>query len=78
MYDEILTLLKDIQPLHNFEEGVDFTEEGYLDSLDVVILIERLEEKYDIAISPLDFLPENFASIEAIFALVKKSEQSIV
>ena len=74
MSEEILAILKDIQPLHEFEEGVDFTEEGYLDSLDVVTLIDRLEEKYSISVMPSDFLPENFASVTAICSLVEKSK----
>jgi len=77
MYEEILELLKKIQPLHDFEEGVDFTEEGYLDSLDVATLIEHLEERYGISVSPLDFLPENFASVKAICALVEKCKPTL-
>ena len=32
-----------------------------------------LEEKYDITIDGMDIVPENFASVEAIAALVQKT-----
>jgi len=75
MEERILEILKDVQPLYEFEEGINFVEEGYLDSLDVVTLIGRLEEAYGIAISALEFIPENFVSLQAICALVNKSDK---
>lgn len=69
----ILKTLKEIQPDYDFEDGVDFVEAGYLDSFDVVSLVSELESVFSIAISALDIVPENFASVAAIGELVKKS-----
>lgn len=69
----ILKTLKEIQPDYDFEDGVDFVEAGYLDSFDVVSLVSELESAFSIAISALDIVPENFASVDAIGELVRKS-----
>lgn len=72
----ILEILKDIQPAYEFEEDVDFIEEGYLDSFDIVTLVSELENAFGIIISALEILPENFNSVKSISALVEKSKKS--
>lgn len=72
---KILNILADIQPSYNFEDTVNFVEEGYLDSFDVITLVSELENAFGIMISALDILPENFASIEAIASLVGRSQK---
>lgn len=76
MEEQILQILKDIQPGFDFEEDVDFVENGYLDSFDVVTLVAELEDKFSVVISALDIVPENFSSVKNICALVKRSPKS--
>lgn len=73
MQDDILDILKDIQPGFDFENSADFVRDGYLDSFDVVTLVSELENKFSILISALEIVPENFSSIESIRALVERS-----
>lgn len=73
MESTVLRILKDIQPVYEFEDDVDFVEKGYLDSFDVVTLVSALEEEFSVIISALDIVPENFASVKKICALVNKS-----
>lgn len=70
---QILHILKEIQPDFDFEEDVDFVEEGYLDSFDVVTLVSELEDKYGVSISALEIVPQNFASVKTIADLINKS-----
>lgn len=70
---QILHTLKEIQPDFDFEEDVDFVEEGYLDSFDVVTLVSELEDKYGVSISALEIVPQNFASVKTIADLINKS-----
>lgn len=75
MKNRILEILKDIQPTFDFEDDVDFVEEGYLDSFDVIQLVSELEEEFNVLISALDIVPENFGSVDALCSLVKRSEK---
>ena len=75
MKDKIHTILKNIQPDFDFEDGVDFVEQGYLDSFDIVQLVAELESEFGIVISALDILPENFATVQSICALVTRSSK---
>ena len=76
MEEQILQILKDIQPGFDFEEDVDFVENGYLDSFDVVTLVAELESAFSVVISALEIVPENFSSVKNISALVQRSPKS--
>lgn len=71
MKEKILDILKSIQPSNDFENSSDYVEDGLLDSFDVVQLVSELENTFNITISALDILPENFNSAGAIEKLVK-------
>lgn len=73
MEKTILAMLTEIRPEFDFVDSEDFVMDGFLDSFDIVTLTNMLEEKYGITIDGLDIVPENFASVEAIAGLVKKS-----
>lgn len=75
MEEKVLAILKELQPTFDFEEGTDFVEAGYLDSFDIVQLVAELESQFSVLISALDILPENFASVKAICALVERSQK---
>lgn len=75
MKNKILSMLKEQQPDFDFEDGVDFISEGYLDSFDVVTLIVDFENEFSIIISALDIVPENFSSLDALSKLVNKSKK---
>jgi len=75
MESKVLDMLKDLQPGFDFEDGVDFAKEGYLDSFDIITLIRDLEDAFSVTVSALETLPENFSSVESICNLVKRSRK---
>ena len=74
MKEKIVAILNELRPEFDFsEEGVNFIEEGMLDSFDVVNLVDELDSTFGISIDGVDIIPENFASIEAITKLLIKN-----
>lgn len=76
MKEEILAMLSELRPEFDFTDSEDFVMDGLLDSFDIISLISMLEEKYGIKVDGLDIVPENFASLDAIEALVDKSKRN--
>ena len=70
---KIESILKNIKPEVDFNKSEDFVEDGLLDSLELIELIEGIEEEYQIEIDPMDILPENFSSISQIEAVIVKA-----
>ena len=73
MKENIIAILNELRPEFNFTEGVDFIEEGMLDSFDIVSLVDELEETFGIKIEGIDVIPSNFSTVDNIIALLKKS-----
>lgn len=69
----IYEILKSLRPEFDFTQSEDFVEDGFLDSFDIVSLVSAIEGKYNVKIDGLDIVPENFCTVDAITALVRKS-----
>lgn len=74
MKEQIIKILTELRPEFDFtQEGVNFIEEGMLDSFDMVNLVSDLDTTFGISIDGIDILPENFATVDAIEQLLKKN-----
>ncbi|RGS37156.1 phosphopantetheine-binding protein [Roseburia hominis] len=72
MEQEILHILQEINPYMEIETGTKLLEEEILDSMEILLLISELEDKYQIQI-PLESLQlEDFQDILSITKFVKK------
>ena len=56
----------------NFSSEKSLIDNGVLDSFDVVQLVMKLNEEFDIEIGAEEITPENFNSAEAMWAMVEK------
>ena len=73
MQPQILKILAQIRPDADYANSGNFVDDGLLDSFDMVMLTSELEKTFSIAIDGLDFIPENFTSLENIQALIQRS-----
>ncbi len=70
--DELLEILKEAKPEVDFSTEKALIDNGVLDSFDVVQLVMKLNEEFDIEIGAEEITPENFNSAEAMWAMVEK------
>ena len=76
MREQLLQILADLRPEFDFtQEGVNFIEEGMLDSFDLVALVTDLEQQFGVTIDGVDVVPENFENVEAIEQLINRSKK---
>ena len=64
--DELLELLEDIKPTVDFRTCTGLIDDGYLDSFDILSIVSELNDAFGIEISPVDIVPENFNSAQAL------------
>ncbi|MBT3993758.1 MAG: acyl carrier protein [Gammaproteobacteria bacterium] len=70
MKEIILSILLSIRPEAEFKQSVNFLEDGYLDSFDIIILVSELEKEFNILIPGEQVSPENFMNISTIVSLL--------
>lgn len=73
--ERLLEILKNMHPDVDFCAEEDLIGEGILDSLDIVTLITEINSEFDVSIPAEEVVPENFASAEAIFALIERLDE---
>ena len=72
MKEKIVKILSELRPEFDFNESLNFIEEGMLDSFDIINLVTTLDSEFGISIDGMDVLPDNFSSVERIETLLKK------
>lgn len=70
--EELKELLEGIRPDIDFDKEKKLIDDGILDSIDIIGMITEINDVFDVEINVQYLLPENFNSIEAIYALIQK------
>ena len=70
--EKLLDLLKSNFPSVDFEGCSTLVTGGFLDSVDIVSLVSEIEVAFDISISMEYIAPENFDSVEKIWAMIQE------
>ena len=73
--EEVIKILEFIKPGVDFNSEDNLIEDEILDSFDIVNLVARLNEEFDIEITPANLIPENFSSATTIYKLVEKLQE---
>ena len=76
MKEQIIKILTELRPEFDFsQDGINFIDEGMLDSFDIVSLIDSIETEIGVSIAGADVLPENFCNVDAICKTIEKNRK---
>ena len=73
--EELMEILEDTRPELDFENETALIDDQLLDSFDIISIVSEINDTFDISINVNDLLPENFNSVDAILALIKKLQK---
>lgn len=68
--NQLYRILDDLRPEFDFNESQNYIEDGFLDSFDIITLVDELEDVYEIKIDGLEIIPENFENAKKIAELI--------
>jgi acyl carrier protein len=74
--ENIIKILETFKPGVDFANATDLVNSGVLDSLTIVSLILELNNSFDISITPLDIVPENFKTVDSIKNLIERLQDN--
>ena len=75
MMDELMEILEEMKPDVDFKTCNTLIDDGILDSFDILNLVSELNDAFDIEITPVDIVPDNFNSAEALWKMVKRLQE---
>ena len=70
--DELVEILNEVKPGGDFENDTDLIGHGVLDSITMVTLVMELNDAFDIEITPVDIVPENFKTVQTIYDMIQR------
>ncbi|SHH37683.1 Phosphopantetheine attachment site [Clostridium collagenovorans DSM 3089] len=73
--EKLLEILDEIDSTIDYEKEKRLIDEGYLDSLSILSLVTELEDGFDIEIRPVDLVPANFNSVEAMWNMIQRLQR---
>ena len=72
--DELMEILENLRPDVDFSTETALVSGGVLQSFDIVSLVAEINDTFDIEITPVDLVPENFNSAGAIWAMIERKQ----
>ncbi|HHZ06155.1 MAG TPA: acyl carrier protein [Clostridiales bacterium] len=70
--EELLEILEELKPGVDFKNNQHLIDDGVLESLEIISLASEINDEFDVELSVADIMPENFNSVDAIWALIQK------
>ena len=71
---KLLAILEDICPEVDFENEENLIDDGLIESLDIVQIVNEIKAEFDVEITVDDLLPENFNSVDAMLAMIESKQ----
>ena len=73
--EEVIELLQDIEEDVDYETCTTLVDDRYLDSFDIISIINAIDEEFGVAVPAKDIVPDNFNSASAIHALILRLQE---
>lgn len=72
--NELLDILNELKPNIKWDKEDDLVRRGLLTSMEIVRLVVEINDTFDVELTPIDVIPENFYSVKTIYELIKRLE----
>lgn len=70
--EELIKILEEIQPGVDYKTCRTLIDDHILDSFGILSLVSEIEDSFDIEVSPAELIPENFNSVESLWAMIER------
>lgn len=70
--EQLLSILNEIKPGVDFKVAEDLIENKVLDSIEIMELADEIMDTYEIDLTPMDIVPDNFKSVFSIYAMIQE------
>ena len=72
MKETVLEILEEIREDIDFENETKLADDRLLSSLDIVTIVGKFNDEFDVEISVEDLEPENFNTVDAMLELINR------
>ncbi|OUP49043.1 phosphopantetheine-binding protein [Lachnoclostridium sp. An181] len=73
--ETLMEILKELKPFVDFEKEEHLIDEHILNSLEIMTLVSRIDDEFDVQIPLVEVVPENFQSAKAIHRMIVRVQE---
>lgn len=73
--ERLIEILEELKPGVDFNENTKIVEDKIFDSLGMISLVAELSDEFDVEITAVDIVPENFATVGTIWAMIERLQE---
>ncbi len=70
--NELMEILESMRPDIDFANETKLVTDRLLESFDIISLVTEIGDEFDVKVKPSDLVPENFDSVEAMWAMIER------
>jgi acyl carrier protein len=70
--EELIKILNEVKPGVDYEHETDLIGHGIIDSVTMVTMVLEISDAFDIDITPVDIIPENFKNVNTIYDMITR------
>ena len=70
--EELMEILEELRPDIDFANTERLVTDRVIESFDIIALVGEIDDAFDVKVRPVDLIPENFDSVEAMWALIQR------
>lgn len=70
--EELINILESVKPGVDYNSEKSLIDEEILDSLDIVTIVSKINQEFDIEFPVNEIIPENFNSAEALYSTITR------
>lgn len=70
--EKVIEILESVKPGIDYSKENKLIDDGILESFDIITIIAKLSDEFDIEFTVNEVIPENFNSAEALYNIVCK------
>ena len=69
---ELTEILENMRPDIDFTKEKSLVTDRLLESFDIISLVTKINDTFDVKVKPADLVPENFDTVEAMWAMIER------
>ena len=73
--ETLMEILKELKSFVDFEKEEHLIDEHILNSLEIMTLVSRIDDEFDVQIPLVEVVPENFQSAKAIHRMIVRVQE---
>ena len=70
--EQLLEILTEVNSDVDYETCDTLIDDGIFDSFDIVSIVGELNDTFDVEITPVDIIPDNFNSADAMWDMIQR------